>query len=152
MMLQSNGVDMLSYIPGVQVDIMKNISLEGSQHIIIMVDGKERDRNFLSQLNSSQIDKVEVINTPGSRYDADVTGVINIILKKDKESGLNGHIHAEVPTSESVIYIFPDYSFNYSFNKLNLFTSYNGDLSYFNNIESSDRNFWDNPGNNRNHI
>ena len=26
-----NGVDMLSYIPGVQVDIMKNISLEGSQ-------------------------------------------------------------------------------------------------------------------------
>jgi len=34
----------------VQVDIMKNISLEGNQHIVILVDGKERDRNFLSQL------------------------------------------------------------------------------------------------------
>ena len=142
----NTGVDMLSYIPGVQVDLMKNISLEGSQHIIILVDGKERDRNFLSQLNASQIDKVEVISTPGSRYDAGVTGVINIILKKDKESGINGHIHAEVPTSESVIYVFPDYSFNYSFNKLNLYTSYDGNLSYFDIIESSNRNFRDTQG------
>src|SRR5665811_416334 len=80
----NTGVDMLNYIPGVQVDLMKNISLEGSQHIIILVDGKERDRNFLSQLNAGQIDKVEVNNTPGSRYDSGITGVINIILKKDK--------------------------------------------------------------------
>ena len=141
-----NGVDMLSYIPGVQVDIMKNISLEGSQHIVILVDGKERDRNFLSQLNASQIDKVEIVNTPGSRYDADVTGVINVILKKDKESGINGHVHVEVPTSKSEIYVFPDYSFNYGFNKLNLYTSYDGDLSYFDIIESSNRNFRDTQG------
>lgn len=142
----NNGVDMLSYIPGVQVDIMKNISFEGSQQIVIQVDGKERDRNFLSQLNARQIDKVEVINTPGSRYDADVTGVINIILKKEKLAGIEGHIHLEVPTSESEIYVFPDYSFNYSFGKLNLFTSYDGDLSYFNITETSYRNFQDSGG------
>jgi len=136
-----NGVDMLSYIPGVQVDIMKNISLEGSQYILILVDGIERDRNFLSQLNASKIDKVEVINTPGSKYDADVTGVINIILKKDKSSGIDGHIHLEIPTSKSEIYVFPDYSFNYSFSKFNLYTSYDGDLSYFNITESSNRSF-----------
>jgi outer membrane receptor protein involved in Fe transport len=125
---------------------MKNISLEGSQNIIIMVDGKERDRNFLSQLNASQIDKVEINNTPDSRYDAGVTGVINIILKKDKESGITGHIHADIPTSGSVIYSFPDYSFNYSFNKLNLYTSYNGEFSYFDITGTSIRNFRDNRG------
>ena len=141
-----NGVDMLSYIPGVQVDIMKNISLEGSQHILILVDGIERDRNFLSQLNASKIDKVEVINTPGSKYDADVTGVINIILKKNKETGINGQVHLEMPTSVSEMYIFPDYNFNYRFNKLNLYTSYDGDLSYFNITESSNRNFSDTQG------
>jgi hypothetical protein len=137
----NTGVDILSYVPGVQVDIMKNISLEGSQHIVILVDGKERDRNFLSQLNANQIDKVEVINSPDSKYDADVTGVINIILKKDNKSGINGNIHIEVPTSESEVYVFPDYSFNYGFNKLNLYTSYNGDLSYLDIIESSNRSF-----------
>jgi hypothetical protein len=142
----NTGVDMLNYIPGVQVDLMKNISLEGSQQIIILVDGKERDRNFLSQLNASQIDKVEVNNTPGSRYDSGITGVINIILKKDKEPGISGHIHAEVPTSKSEIYISPDYSFNFSFKKLNLYTSYDGNLSYFNITESSNRNFQDNLG------
>jgi outer membrane cobalamin receptor len=125
---------------------MKNISFEGSQHIAILVDGKERDRNFLSQLNASQIDKVEVINSPGSKYDADITGVINIILKKDKVKGIDGHIHLEVPTSESEIYVFPDYSFNYSSGKLNFYTSYNGDLSYFNITEHTYRNILDSMG------
>ena len=135
----NNGVDILNFIPGVQVDIMKNISLEGSQNIIILVDGKERDRNYLSQLNSGQIDKVEVNSTPGSEYDAGITGVINIILKKEKESGISGHIHADIPTSASVIYSFPDYSFNYSTRKLNLYTSYNGAFSYFDISGNSDR-------------
>jgi hypothetical protein len=141
-----NGVDLLNYIPGIQVDIMKNISLEGSQHVVILVDGKERDRNFLSQLSSNQIDKVEIINTPGSKYDADVTGVINIILKKDRASGIDGHIHLEVPTARSAIYLFPDYSFNYSSDKLNLYTSYDGNLSYFNITESSYRNILNSDG------
>jgi hypothetical protein len=141
-----NGVDLLNYIPGIQVDLMKNISLEGSQHLLILVDGKERDRNFLSQLSAARIDKVEIINTPGSKYDADVTGVINIILKKDNASGIDGHIHLEVPTSGSVIYVFPDYSFNYSLDKLNFYTSYDGNLSYFNITESSYRNIQNSNG------
>lgn len=132
-----NGVDILNYIPGVQVDIMKNISLAGSQKIVILVDGKERDRNFLSQLSARQIDKVEIIDAPGSKYDADVTGVINIILKKDITPGIGGQIHLEIPTSRSAIYIFPDYNFNYKFNKLNFYTSYDGSLSYFNITETS---------------
>ena len=144
--VSNNGVDLLSYIPGVQVDIMKNISLEGSQNIIILVDGKERDRNYLSQLNARDIDKVEVINTPDSRFDAGITGVIDIILKKDKDAGMNGHIHLDVPTSRSTIYAFPDYSFNYSFGKLNLYTSYNGEFSYFDQTCSSNRNFSDSRG------
>ena len=135
----NTGVDILKNIPGIQVDFMKNISLEGSQKIVIMVDGKERDRNFVNQLNAASIDKVEVINTPGSRYEADITGVINIILKKDRESGINGHIYAEVPTS--TIYAFPDYSISYGLNNLNLYTSYSGEFSYFDIIESSVRSF-----------
>ena len=140
------GADMLTYIPGVQMDLSKTISLNGSQNIVIQVDGKERDRNFLSQLSPDQIDKVEIISSPDSRYDAGVTGVINVILKKSKEPGISGHIHAEIPTSQSVIYLSPDYSLNYSFNKLNLYTSYDGNMSYFDIVESSIRNFKDEQG------
>jgi outer membrane receptor protein involved in Fe transport len=142
----NNGVDILNFIPGVQIDLLKNISLEGSQNIIILVDGKERDRNYLSQLNAAQIDKVEVNNTPGSGYDSGITGVINIILKKDTESGISGHIHADIPTSSSVIYSFPDYSLNYNLHKLNLYTSYNGAFSYFDISGRGDRSIQNNLG------
>ena len=137
----NNGVDLLANIPGVQIDLMKNISLEGSKNIVILVNGKERDRNYLGQLSSEMIDKIEITNSPDPRYDADVTGVINIILKKEKESGLSGNFHAEIPTSKSEIYIYPSYSLNYAVKKLNFFTSYNGGMAYFNNFQSSFREF-----------
>lgn len=141
--VSSTGMDLLGHIPGIQTDMMKNISLEGSPNIVILVDGIERERNYISQLNVNQIDKVEIISTPDSRYDADITGVINIILKQDRESGISGHVYAEIPTSRSEIYLFPDYSLNFRLKKLNFYTSYNGELTYLNIIESSIRSFRD---------
>ena len=109
---------------------MQNISLEGSPDILIFVDGKERDKSFISQLSPDQIDKIEVISAPPSNYDGNVTGAINIVLKKDRDSGISGHILAEIPVSSSLVYIFPSYSLNWGFRKLNLYTSYNGELTY----------------------
>jgi outer membrane receptor protein involved in Fe transport len=131
-----NAPDLLRHIPGVQVDLKQNISLEGSQNILLFVDGKERDKSYISQLNPSRVDRVEVLNTPPSNYDGNVSGVINIILKKERDTGVSGHVFSEIPTSKSVVYSFPAYSLNYSFEKINLYTSYNGEINY-ENIEES---------------
>jgi len=138
----NTGSDLLKLLPGIQVDLMQNISIEGSHDILIFVDGKERDKNYVSQLRPDQIDQIEVISAPPSNYDGNVTGAINIILKKDRESGINGHIIAEIPLSSSQVYIFPSYSLNCSFKKLNLYTSYNGELTYLNLHESTSRKMW----------
>jgi hypothetical protein len=135
------GVDILKLVPGIRVDIRQNISLEGSGDILILVDGRERDRSFLSQLNASQIDRVEVISNPSSRYDASVTGVINIILKKNRIAGVQGHVYGELPLSASEIYIFPNYSLNLGVGKFNVFTSYNGEMSYFDIAERTNRSY-----------
>ncbi|MGE5406141.1 MAG: TonB-dependent receptor domain-containing protein [Methanosarcina sp.] len=137
----ATGTDLLGYIPGVSVDMMKNISVAGNQNILILVDGREREKNFINQLDASRIDKVEIISTPGSEYDASVTGVINIILKKDRNSGMNGYINAEIPTSASEIYPFPSSSIGYGRGKMNLFASWNGELAYFDILESTSRSF-----------
>lgn len=121
--------ELLRHIPGVQVDLKQNISLDGNPDILLFVDGKERDKSYVSQLNPSQIDRIEVINTPPSNYDGNVSGVINIVLKKEKTTGVSGHIFSEIPTSKSVVYLFPTYSLNYNYNKINLFTSYNGEIN-----------------------
>ena len=132
----NTGTDLLRLIPGVQVDLQQNISLEGSRNVIILVDGKERDRSYLSQLQASTIDKIEIMSTPPAKYDANITGVINIILIRERNSGIDGHVFIEIPTSESEVFLNPAYSLNYGFGKFNLFTSYNGDIRYFNITES----------------
>ena len=137
----NTGADLIGFIPGITVDIMKNISLGGSRNIVILVDGKEREINFLSQLDAGMIDKVEVTDAPDSRYDAGVTGVINIILRKDRQSGVNGYINAEAPSSGSEIYLFPSYSLSYGIRKLNLYTSYSGEVTCLDIFESSIRTF-----------
>jgi hypothetical protein len=134
-----NAADLVSYIPGIQVDLMKNISIRGSRNIIIMVNGRERDRNYLSQLDASLIDKVEINNAPGAQYDAGTSGVINIILKKNRATGISGYITAETPTSKSEIYAFPSYNISYGKGRLSLYTSYNGELTYLNDVETADR-------------
>ena len=137
--VSNNGTDLLKLIPGIQVDIMQNVSLEGSRNIMILVNGKERDRSYISQLNPKQIDKIEVISVPASNYDGNVTGAINILLKEDRDAGISGHINAEIPASGSSVYLFPTYSLNYGIGKLNLYTSYNGEVSYFDITEQTNR-------------
>jgi outer membrane receptor protein involved in Fe transport len=126
----TKGTDVLKLIPGVQVDLRQNIMLEGSSEIMILVNGRERDRNYLNRLTAEQITRIEVINTPSSGYDGAVTGVINVVLNSKSDTGWDGHIHIEVPISDSEIYLFPAYSLNYSNKKMNIFTSYSGELAY----------------------
>ena len=134
-----SGTDVLRSIPGVQIDLMHNISLEGSSNIMFLVNGMERDRNYISQIDPAQIEKIEITTIPPSKYDSGITGVISIILKKERKAGISGQVHAEVPVFSSVMYLQPAFSFNYGRNKFNLFTSYSGELIYANLDESVDR-------------
>lgn len=129
----NTAIDMVKFIPGVRVDLFQNVSLEGGQNVLILVNGVERDANFLSQLNSDKIDKIEINNNPGVKYRTEVSGVINVILKNDKNDGINGHVYAEVPVKSREVYSFPGASITYSFKKVSIYSSYNGEFSYFNN-------------------
>ncbi len=135
----NTGTDVLKLIPGIHMDLQQNISLEGSHNILILVNGRERNRSYLSQLPAARIDKIEIMSSPPSNYDGNVTGVINIILSKEPDMGIDGHIHAELPVKNTDVFIFPAYSLNYVTGKVSLFTSCNGEMLYFNIREMSQR-------------
>ncbi|TVQ03988.1 MAG: hypothetical protein EA359_07995 [Balneolaceae bacterium] len=137
--VSSAGTDILKMIPGVEVDIMQNISLEGSRSILIFVDGKERDRSYLNQLHPSQISRVDILNMPPASFDAGITGAINIVLNQKPENHLSGHVNLDVPAIQSEKYLFPAYSIHYGTGRINFFTSYNGEFSYFDVMENSRR-------------
>ncbi len=86
----TNGYDVLRKIPSVQVDFNDNITLNGKSNFIIQVDGKQRDKEFLARIRPGDIESVEVIHNPSGRYEGDIEGVLNIILKKEARMGING--------------------------------------------------------------
>lgn len=120
--------DLLNNVPSINVDAEGNVSLRGSGSVRILIDGKQSGlvgisaSDALQQLPANLIERVEVITNPSSRYEASGTGgIINIILKKNKEKGYSGFIDLSVGHPENYNGTF---SFNYRKNKLNLFGSY----------------------------
>jgi hypothetical protein len=92
-------LEVLQKSPGITVDNNDNISIKGKRGVQIYMDGKptylnQNDlANLLKNMTSEQIEKIEIITNPSSRYDAaGNSGIINIITKKDKNLGTNGSI------------------------------------------------------------
>lgn len=126
--ISGNASDILDNIPSVNVDIEGNVSLRGSQNVRILINGKPSGMvgidgtNGLRNLQSNMIERVEVITNPSARYEAQGNaGIINIILKKDEKSGLNGTFNANVgvPHNHGA-----GFNLNYRKSWLNLFASY----------------------------
>ena len=91
-----NASDILGNLPSVTVDVDGAVSLRGSENVRILIDGKpsgltSRDPEALRMLQGNLIQSIEVITNPSSRYDAaGEVGIINIVLKKNQEKGING--------------------------------------------------------------
>jgi iron complex outermembrane receptor protein len=93
----NTGLELLEKLPGVLVDQNGNISLNGKGGIAVYINGKPTYlsssdlASFLTGMNASQVEKVELITNPSSRFDAAGGAIINIKLKKDQRIGLNGN-------------------------------------------------------------
>ncbi len=87
----ANGYEILKKIPQVNVDFQNNITMNGSSNFIIQVDGRQRDKEFLAKLQPSDIETVEIVNNPSGKYEGNIDGVINIVLKKEARYGMNGN-------------------------------------------------------------
>jgi len=93
-----SATDVLQNVPSVQTDMDGGVSLRGS-NARVLIDGKQSligggdVAQILASIPASSIETIEVITNPSSKYDAEgQTGIINIILKKNKKLGLNGTV------------------------------------------------------------
>ncbi len=126
----NNGLEVLEKLPGVSVNPTGEISLKGKGGVQVHIDGRPTNMssddlaNFLRGLTANQIEKIEIISNPSSRYDAaGSAGIINIRIKKDQKIGLNGT--ATFGYTQGVYAKFNQgLSMNYRNKKLNLFGSY----------------------------
>lgn len=120
--------DVLTQVPTVSVDIDGNISLRGSGNVTILIDGRPSGMSgagragVLSGIPASAIESVEVITNPSAKYDPDgMSGIINIVLKKNKLQGTNGNITVSAGTNNKYN---GNIAYNFRKNKVNLYSNY----------------------------
>lgn len=117
--------DVLDNIPSVSVDVEGNVSLRGNENVRILIDGRPSNAINITEalrlIPADAIDKVEVITNPSARYDAEGGGgLLNIILKKGKNQGINGTFIGGIgdPKNNSL-----SGTINYKEKEFNLFTT-----------------------------
>ncbi|MGD9556529.1 MAG: TonB-dependent receptor [Mangrovibacterium sp.] len=96
-------VDALENAPSVQVDIEGNVSLRGSSSFTVLIDGRPSvltGSDALQQIPAAAIENIEIITNPSARYDPDgMAGIINVVMKKNVQAGINGIINAMIGTN-----------------------------------------------------
>jgi outer membrane receptor protein involved in Fe transport len=99
-----SGLELLRQLPDVTVGLLsEEVKLAGSNNVLFQVNGRKVDQSYLQQLNPLLVDKVEVINVPGAKYDSNIDAVINIVLKRNIALGVSGRIRAQFPLSSTLL-------------------------------------------------
>ena len=117
--------DVLDNVPSVTVDAEGNVALRGNDNVKVLIDGRPSNAisiaDALKSIPADALDKVEVITNPSARYDAEGGGgIINIVLRKGKNIGLNGTVIANAGDPET--YGLTG-TVNYKTKEFNLFTT-----------------------------
>uniref|UniRef100_A0AAU6WW80 TonB-dependent receptor n=1 Tax=Chryseobacterium endophyticum TaxID=1854762 RepID=A0AAU6WW80_9FLAO len=92
--------DVLQNVPSVSVETDGTVSMRGSSNVKFLINGKpsallgiDDGANALQSIPADQIERIEVITNPSSKFEASGTaGILNIILKKSKKTGFNGSV------------------------------------------------------------
>lgn len=138
-------VDALQNVPSVTVDADRNIQLRGSSGVVVLIDGKpsalvgSSRQAVLEQIAATDIERVEVLNNPGAKYDPEgVSGIINIVLKRERAGGLNGTVSLGAGTRDKYT---GSASLNWRDGDWTVFGSYTGQYNdYFNRGKAFQRN------------
>ncbi len=131
--------EVMEKVPGLSYDRYNNaISVDNSSKVIILVEGIEKNQEYIKNLSPKRLKKIEVIRNPGGKYGLEgYSAIINIILRKDyvgqelfisNQSLLNKFNEND---NQSLLINYLNITYNYSFMKVNLYGALSNSLQNF---------------------
>lgn len=113
--------DVLKSVPSVNVDLDGNVTVRNASPNIF-VDGKPSTLT-LDQIPADAIESIELVTNPSAKYDAEgMSGILNIVLKKNRKAGFNGAVNAGIGTGNKYN---GGGNINIRQGKFNVFANYN---------------------------
>ncbi|NDP20929.1 MAG: outer membrane beta-barrel protein [Paludibacter sp.] len=98
-----NVYEILKKLPGITIDNNDNISMKGKKGVKVLIDDKPTYMSstelatMLKSLQGKNINKIEIIENPSARFDAEGnSGIINIKTKHSKAPGFNGSVNTGI--------------------------------------------------------
>jgi len=141
-----NVYEIMKKLPGVSIDNNDNISLKGKQGVKVLIDDKptyvssDQLATMLKSMQGKNIDRIEIMENPSARYDAEGnSGIINIKTKHTKAPGFNGSLNGGLMKT-SKLGENAGLDMNLNSGKLNLYGNYSfNDWSGWNTLDASRR-------------
>ena len=154
--------DIMNNLPSVSVDQQTGaVSLRGNQNVRVMVDGKLSNipaAQLLKQIPSTSIKSIELITNPSAKYNPEgMSGIINIILKKNTKLGFNGSINIGLNYDENAKFN-SSLDMNYRNGKINVYGNYGNNIGKNANrgnifrIDDNSEQLFSGLSNNKNHL
>ncbi|MCR4030994.1 MULTISPECIES: TonB-dependent receptor domain-containing protein [Flavobacterium] len=116
--------DIMNNIPSVNVDQDGKLSLRGNDNVRVLIDGRPSNidpAQLLKQIPSTSIKKIELITNPSAKYNPEgMSGIINIVLHKNANTGFNGTYSGGITFGKTAKYN-QSLDLNYKTGKVNFF-------------------------------
>jgi outer membrane receptor protein involved in Fe transport len=116
--------DIMNNIPSVNVDQDGKLSLRGNDNVRVLIDGRPSNidpAQLLKQIPSTSIKKIELITNPSAKYNPEgMSGIINIVLHKNANTGFNGSYSGGITFGETAKHN-QSLDLNYKTGKVNFF-------------------------------
>lgn len=141
-------MEVLEKSPGVMVDKDGNISLNGKNGVNVMINGRPTHlspaqlASVLKGMPAASVSRLELMTQPPSKYSAEGTaGIINIVLKKNNNLGLNGSLTAGTGYGSFMKYNAGG-ALNYRGQRVSVYGNYNFNHAKNKVVTALDRNFF----------
>jgi outer membrane receptor protein involved in Fe transport len=128
----ASAVQLIGNLPAVSVNGQGEITVRGATGFLLLIDGRPVQTDpaaMLAQLPANAIEKVEIITTPGAKYDPDgKAGILNITTKSGSLQGWSAaaNLNLGLPAVRDFYAADPprryaaDFSANYRTGKLDI--------------------------------